>query len=155
MAVCIRTLYFAQGKIILFNPPLPIAQIEHGMLKKLLCVILTAQAACLTGQSLWTDISEKNIPLVAGAQRDIIPKQYRTVHLDLPALQPVLAAAPERFTAAAADQETTLSLPMPDGSWERFRLTESPVMASGLQAKYPSQPHQMHPQCLQGMYDLS
>lgn len=137
MAVCIRTLYFAQGKIILFNPPLPIAQIEHGMLKKLLCVILTAQAACLTGQSLWTDVSEKNIPLAAGTQRDIIPKQYRTVHLDLPALQPVLAAAPERFTAAAADQETTLSLPMPDGSWERFRLTESPVMASGLQAKYP------------------
>lgn len=107
------------------------------MLKKLLCVALAAQAVFVNAQSLWSDLPEKNIPRQTGAQRDIIPKRYRTVRLDLPQLQPLLAAAPERFASSGTDNETVLTLPMPDGSWQRFRLGESPVMEAGLQAKFP------------------
>ena len=107
------------------------------MLKKLLCVLLMAQTALANAQSLWSDFPEQNIPRQNGARRDIIPNKYRTVRLDLSQLQPVLANAPERFTSAGADNETVLTLPMPDGRWERFRLSESPVMEAGLQAKFP------------------
>lgn len=107
------------------------------MFKHLLCVLLTAQIALLNAQSLWTDCPETGIPRPGAAQRDIIPRKYRTVRLDLQQLQPLLAAAPERFTREAADNEITLLLPMPDGSRQRFRLAESPVMAPALQAQYP------------------
>ena len=70
-------------------------------------------------------------------ERRITPQLYRTFALDRAALQPLLAAAPERFTVAAADNSTVLLLPLPDGSMGRFRLYESPVMAPLLQDKYP------------------
>lgn len=107
------------------------------MLKKLLCVMLIAQAALANAQSLWSDLPEQNIPRPNNARRDIVPKKYRTVRLDLVQLQPVLATAPDRFTSTGADNETILTLPMPDGSRERFRLSESPVMEASLQAKFP------------------
>lgn len=89
-----------------------------------------------TAQSLWTDVAERNISASSGERR-IVPKQYRTVQLDLQALPSVLLAAPERFTAEAANQNAEISLPMPDGGFQRFRLFASPAMAPELQAQYP------------------
>lgn len=89
-----------------------------------------------TAQGLWTDVAERNLPASSGERR-IIPKQYRTVQLDLQALPSLLSAAPERFTAEAANQNAEISLPMPGGGFQRFRLFASPVMAPELQAQYP------------------
>ncbi|MFN4253865.1 MAG: reprolysin-like metallopeptidase [Saprospiraceae bacterium] len=107
------------------------------MLKKLLCltVLLSIGLGQVFAQNLWTDVQERAIQPVG--QRVIVPQKYRTVALDLAAIRPVLAAAPERFAPAAADNETVLQIPMPDGSFQRFRLFESPVMERELQAKYP------------------
>ncbi len=109
------------------------------MLKHLLCCLLLALAGASNAQSYFTDISENAIPAARKSVRHIAPKQYRTVRLNLEQLQPLLAAAPDRFkSAGGADQEAiVLSLPMPDGTWERFRVAEASVMAPALQAKYP------------------
>ncbi|MCW5922538.1 MAG: proprotein convertase P-domain-containing protein [Saprospiraceae bacterium] len=98
----------------------------------LLAVVGAAQA-----QALWSEIAEEKIPLFG--ERRIVPQTYRTVRLDPTALQPLLTAAPERFTAAAAktSDQPIISIPMPNGKASRFRLTESPVMAPELQAKFP------------------
>lgn len=108
------------------------------MLKKLtLLLLLFAFASTSNAQNLWSEIAEKNISQVG--KRRIVPQTYRTIRLDKAILQPLLASAPERFTASAAKGSDLpiLAVPMPDGKTSRFRLTESPVMAPELQAQFP------------------
>lgn len=107
------------------------------MLKQFLCILLLTLATNLVAQNLWTDFPEKQIPITSVTPRYIIPNQYRTVRLSLDQLKPALAAAPQRFSTSAAEQAVVLGFPMPDGTTGHFRLTESPVMAPALQAKYP------------------
>ena len=106
------------------------------MLRNLSVLLLLAFAGALNAQVMWSEIAEQSIPKTG--ERQIVPQVYRTVSLDLKTLQPVLAAAPERFTQAANKTDLpVLGLPMPDGSTQHFRMTESPVMAPELQSKYP------------------
>ncbi|HYE16109.1 MAG TPA: hypothetical protein VD968_16850, partial [Pyrinomonadaceae bacterium] len=86
-------------------------------------------------RDLWRDIAEGSI-LGAGA-RVVVPEAYRTVRLDGGALSEVLSAAPLEFTAAARQSQAVLSVPMPDGSFSRFRVEESPIMEPALAAKHP------------------
>lgn len=105
------------------------------MLKNLLFFAGLLLGQTIAAQNIWTEISSGQVLPVG--ERRIQPQIYRTFHLDRNALLPVLSAAPERFTSAAADNPLVLTLPLPDGSVGRFRLYESPVMAPALQAKYP------------------
>jgi len=109
------------------------------MFKHLLCCLLLVLAGALNAQNYFTDISENTIPGARKSMRHIAPRKYRTVRLDLTQLQPLLATAPDRFKpgGAAPEQATVLSLPLPDGTWGRFRVAEASVMAPALQAKYP------------------
>jgi len=105
------------------------------MCKSLPILLLLLCSCALQGQSLWTATPENNIP--AYGERRIKPQHYLAVKLNLDELTPVLSAAPERFSANAAEADTYLSVPMPDGSMQNFRLLESPVMAPELQSRYP------------------
>lgn len=105
------------------------------MLRKLPCLSLLFCSFTLLSQNAWTPVSEQGRPFKG--ERRIVPSQYGTFHLNIPAIQPILSVAPERFTAEAAEQTVELTLPAPDGGMARFRLFESPVMAPALQAKYP------------------
>ena len=63
----------------------------------------------------------------------------RALALDVAVLRQELAPAPLEGTAAARGTGApVVALPMPDGSTQRFRLTESPVMEPGLAAQFPS-----------------
>lgn len=86
-------------------------------------------------QNLWADINQADIALQG--ERRIIPERYRTVALDEAVLKNVLATAPMEFSAAAQNSTTEIWLPMPNGTIERFRFVESPIMEPGLEAKYP------------------
>ena len=107
------------------------------MLKKLLtllCALMFVGAS--NAQSVWTDVPESGIP--AAGERRIQPSKYRAIRMDVSALQSVLAAAPERFSAAAENGSLPiLSLPLPGGGVGRFQLEETPVFHPDLQAKYP------------------
>lgn len=84
---------------------------------------------------LWSDINQAEIALQG--ERRIVPTRYRTLSLDAATLQSILAVAPMEFSAAAADSPTEIWLPLPDGTFGRFRVVESPIMEPGLSAKYP------------------
>jgi hypothetical protein len=84
---------------------------------------------------VWYDVDEADLP-VAG-ERWIVPQSYRTVGLDVDALQAVLDAAPMEGTPAAATSDVVLALPLPEGGYGHFRIVESPVMAPELAAKFP------------------
>ncbi|MFN0215707.1 MAG: reprolysin-like metallopeptidase [Saprospiraceae bacterium] len=100
----------------------------------LLCAIMFV--ATSDAQSMWSDMPESSIP--ATGERRIQPSKYRSVRLDISVLQPVLAAAPQRFsTSAESGNWPLLSLPLPGGGMGRFQLEETPVFHPDLQAKYP------------------
>ena len=84
---------------------------------------------------LWYDVREQNIA-VSGT-RDIIPDRYRMLRLNELALRQLLATAPLEGTPAAHSTAPIIELPLPDGSFGRFRFVESPIMEPELAAKFP------------------
>ena len=106
------------------------------MLKRFCFLLLGLLATQAYAQTVWRDIAEMDIP--ESGERRIIPQRFRTVEFDAAALQSILQSTTARFAnRSGADQQQILSLPLPDGGSARFRLFESPVMAAGLQARYP------------------
>lgn len=120
-----------------FSPPklLTLLLFLAGLLAT--AVFLTSQPA--TAQApLWTPIQSEQIPALRGAERDIIPQQYRLYRLDLAQLQAQLATAPQEFTPAGRTTPLILPLPLPDGTMADFAVVNSPIMAPELAAKYPT-----------------
>ncbi len=65
------------------------------------------------------------------------PRAYQVVEFHEDALSRALANVPMEFTEAARSVQVVVSLPMPDGSFPRFRIEESPVMEPDLAAQFP------------------
>ena len=63
--------------------------------------------------------------------------QFRALTLDRNSVSAAVAAAPMEFTEAARLAPATVTLPHPDGSFQRFAVVESPVMEAGLAALHP------------------
>jgi subtilisin-like proprotein convertase family protein len=93
-------------------------------------------ATTIAQQNFW---HENNARALAGTQfqeRHFKVAHYRTLALDLAGLQTALQAAPLETQTGLSPVE--LFMPMPDGSMKRFAVVESPVMAPGLAARYPT-----------------
>ncbi|MBB4843449.1 hypothetical protein HNP55_001968 [Paucibacter oligotrophus] len=72
-----------------------------------------------------------------GARPSVQPRAFRAATLDKAGLFNYAAAAPLERSSAAALSPLEISLPHPDGGFQRFSLAESPVMEEGLAAKHP------------------
>ena len=98
-----------------------------------------------------TDRSEDDLWRVkesSGRKRDTAnvdadPKFYRTLSLNETAARKLLSHASIEFKTttgeftAARQTQVVMTLPMPDGTFARFRIEESPVMATELAAHFP------------------
>jgi hypothetical protein len=62
--------------------------------------------------------------------------RFHATSLDMPGMQSLTASAPREQGRAVASA-LTISLPTPDGNFQRFVLEESPIMEDGLAAKHP------------------
>ncbi|HRX84061.1 MAG TPA: M12 family metallo-peptidase [Phycisphaerae bacterium] len=80
---------------------------------------------------------------------DLGLERYQTVELAPAALDAVLAAAPLENSVDAGRQQAVILLPMPDGSFARFRFVESPILAPELAEAYP----ELHTYAGQGLDD--
>ncbi|MBK9105719.1 MAG: T9SS type A sorting domain-containing protein [Saprospiraceae bacterium] len=87
------------------------------------------------GLGLWSDIRENEIR--NSQNRQIIPDRYRTIKLDLIAMQKSLSRSPMEFEEGSLDKAILIDLPMPDGNVEQFLMVESPVMEAGLASQFP------------------
>ena len=83
------------------------------------------------GRPVWTDIAEAAMD--HAGSRAVQPTHYRTLQLDVEALEAQLSRVP--MEGSGTSQE--ILLPLPDGSLQRFAIVESPVMAPELAARYP------------------
>ena len=100
-----------------------------------LALLLSGTSAIQAQSATWSAIDEKAISL--SGKREIVPDKYKTYRLDIPALKSILRQAPSDQTTLIKSSPAIVSLPLPDGSIQRFYVVESPVMAPALQASYP------------------
>jgi hypothetical protein len=120
-----------------------------GALRLAFCVVLLvafAVAVAMIGAGIGVDAaggSDDGVWESTGQQakelRSIypLPPDAPVLRLDVEALNRVLNGALAGGDVGAGESAGVLSLPMPDGSFERFRIQESPVMATALAAEYP------------------
>ncbi len=92
-------------------------------------------SAQFNAENYWTDINESQIELLR--ERDIVPREYRTVQLNVEAMKNLLQTAPMEFTIDAVSRNVVMELPFPDGTMQKFVIFESPIMEPELAAKYP------------------
>ena len=92
-------------------------------------------ASDFSDDGIWQRISEESIQKTSS--RSTEPKAYLSFRLNKDILQSLLKQAPMEFTPASKSISVIVSLPIPDGRYLRFRIEESPIMQSGLAAKFP------------------
>src|ERR1700730_4061955 len=93
------------------------------------------EAQTKSADGVWSDVAQSGMTNVQPQRPDI--RSFRSVALDQNALAAILHAAPMEFSAAAAAQRLILTLPRPDGTFARFSIAESPIMAPELAARFP------------------
>lgn len=106
------------------------------VLTVLVCCFLAAaglsHAASAEHPAFWRDVPEQAAPQAEG-HRVIHPTQARYLMIQRGVLENQLAQAP---TEGAQDR-LLLSLPMPDGTTEWFRVEHAPIMEAELAARFP------------------
>ncbi|MBI5663385.1 MAG: T9SS type A sorting domain-containing protein [Ignavibacterium album] len=104
------------------------------MIRRIL-LILIFSALSGFAQSLWSDLLESGISY--SGERVIIPISYRVLKLNTNLLKELLKTAPIEFSSLTIKGDAFIVLPMPDGTFQKFRFWESPTMEPELQNKFP------------------
>jgi hypothetical protein len=91
--------------------------------------------ASFGSKDLWREVRPES--LVKGPQKNAPrPRQFRTFALDVDGMRSALARAPKEFAQDPVD--SVITLPMPDGSLQRFRVYHSLIVEPGLLEKFPA-----------------
>jgi hypothetical protein len=101
-------------------------------------IIFTGVAsASVSIDGLWHDVTPADAISIDVSKRVLFPKAFRLVMLDVIAFRDLARNAPLEFTQGADEASPVLWLPMPNGSFKRFRLQESPIVDLQLAARLP------------------
>ncbi len=84
-----------------------------------------------SSDGLWERVEENQLRARQGQVR-ALPDSFRAFRLNQELLKRRLGSAPREFTEAAKESPLEITLPMPDGTFGRFRVVESPIMAPEL-----------------------
>jgi Metallo-peptidase family M12B Reprolysin-like len=97
---------------------------------------LGAQPPARSADGVWAPSSQ---PAARAARTDrrIFNGPHALVHLDKTSLDTILQRAPMERRAGRQVSATVMSLPMPDGSFQAFRIQESPILVPELAALVP------------------
>ena len=108
----------------------------------LLCAFLWAVPAAFAQQTgrlspdgIWSTYPAPQGPV--GLEPWVQPEKYQYVEVDAVTLVDALERAPMEFTNDAIVRPLIMTLPMPDNSFARFSVVESPIMHPDLAAKFP------------------
>jgi len=91
------------------------------------CLTITQVTA--QNNAFWQNTQERNLP--AQGTRYIVPTKYQTLTLDVPSF---LSYTTQLRNASG---DNVISLPMPDGSTQKFSITETQMLAPELASKLP------------------
>jgi reprolysin-like metallo-peptidase family M12B/FIMAH domain-containing protein len=88
-------------------------------------------------KALWDRMAKTPRAVTSGKKAEVRPSDFEAYHLDRAGMRSALSQAPRENARAAATSDLTISLPAPDGGFQRFLLEESPVMAPRLAGAHP------------------
>ena len=100
------------------------------------CFLVSSVFGNRSTDKIWQEINESAIKR-SEAERTVVPSEYKVFRANRTALRSALEKAPQEFSAAALESEAIMTLPLPDGSFSRFKIQYSPIMEAGLAEKYP------------------
>ncbi|PQO34288.1 hypothetical protein DTL21_12200 [Bremerella cremea] len=92
------------------------------------------ETRALLSADLWQKLDEAPENNSGTAEDFAYASAYETLSLDISALRNLLATAPKEFST---EDGLVIELPRPDGSFERFEIFESQLMAPELAAQLP------------------
>jgi hypothetical protein len=98
------------------------------------------RAGDVAPESLWHELGSSNPARRAADEPSDLPLDEslsRAYRLDEPALAALLSRAPLEGTESARQAGLVVPLPLPDGSFGRFRVEESPIIVPELVGDYP------------------
>ncbi len=108
----------------------------------LLCILATFTHFTLFAQGdnmIWVPIQNQELATKQALIQRNMPSQFQAYRMtNLEELERILHSAPLRFSAAAKESNIEISLPLPDGQLEKFRIFNFPVLQSRLAAAYPN-----------------
>lgn len=96
-------------------------------------LLISAQAQ--QESRFWHSSNEKEISL--SGKRQIIPQKYKTFTVSGDLLKSALFSALNEKQVSLYNSQSVIELPSPDGTYERYRIVEVPVMEEGLAVHYP------------------
>jgi hypothetical protein len=107
----------------------------------ILSIIIMTGFATFAQQAYWKSVAQ-NEPAGLTKSSEIFPgtfkpDAYKLFTLNKSVFAAILKQSPAEKSVSADRSDFIVSIPMADGSIEKFRVTESPVMDAGLQARYP------------------
>jgi hypothetical protein len=102
-----------------------------------LVTVTPSTAAPAQPKTPWAKISGNLATARASRPTDIRASRLAAFTLDRTLLKSELDRAPRERAATARARSLVVSLPTPDGGFQRFELVDSPVMEAGLAAKHP------------------
>ena len=86
----------------------------------------------------WTSIDNHDLRSKQSNTDRPLPQKFKSFELtNYSAFKTKLLEAPLRFSAEANENFITISIPMPDGTFQKFKVFESPLMPPGLSQKFP------------------
>ncbi|MCX7992116.1 MAG: M12 family metallo-peptidase [Fimbriimonadales bacterium] len=110
---------------------------QFGVSLSLLHFAIAAVFAQQSTDSLWQATPAP--VFTAGLGYDLVSelRAYRSFRLDETRMHRILWQAPHEDTVLARHSHVVISLPMPDGSFQRFAVVESPILSPELAKRYP------------------
>lgn len=97
--------------------------------------MVLATSFAVSNTTMWQDAAPGSFSLKGTVY--LAPIAYRTVSLNKQEMYTLLSSAPNEQQVRVQNSATIVSLPMPNGTMQRFKFVESSVMEAELQAKYP------------------
>jgi hypothetical protein len=111
-------------------------------MKKLLLTVATCLSlesglwAQTNSADYWQSVSESQIQVTG--KRQIVPQKYISLNLNTQNFHSALFAAPLERNTQINQSACVISLPLPNGQYQRFRVIEAPMMAEALAAAFPN-----------------
>ncbi|MGY0390984.1 reprolysin-like metallopeptidase [Bizionia sp. KMM 8389] len=106
--------------------------------KSLLLVIFVIISPLMMAQQskFWSPVSKESLRSADKVHRASKPKDFKLFNLNVQAFKTAIQDAPLR-TGTASRSNVVVEFPTPEGNFERFMVSESPIMETGLADRYP------------------
>jgi len=100
----------------------------------LFIVFFTSTAIAQDSNRYWRFIPESEIQITG--ERTIIPKKYKVCRVSEAVLKALLFSAPNENSTRLKNSSLVIELPLPNGTFQKFRVVEASIMAPELATQY-------------------